>query len=238
MSSSGAPPSKRRCHSSESQEDVVEIGTCLGENQCSCGQYFEDKKSLDIHIKAVHLPSNWSCPHHPYPNSYALWKHIRIHHLNTWNYHCKEHDFRCEESRYYKKHLDEYHCIRSDLRCPNAKPCNHKLFGTKAKLVAYVEICGKKQKPFGCEVCTKRFRSKRSLQDHSKLHKDGNQEEEVIIPCPWPGCTRTYRSRTAMLNHYKEKHKKFAMPARAEAISTTTSASQDQPPLPAPPAEN
>ena len=43
-SSSGVPPSKRRRHSFESQEDVAEIGTCLGENQCSCGQFFEDKK--------------------------------------------------------------------------------------------------------------------------------------------------------------------------------------------------
>ena len=94
-----------RVNSSESQEDVSEIDTCLGENQCSCGQLFEDRKALDIHIKAVHLPSNWSCPHqscskfgHPYPNRYSLWKHIHTHHLNTWNYHCKEHNFWCEES--------------------------------------------------------------------------------------------------------------------------------------------
>ena len=244
-SSSGVPPSKRRRHSSESQEDVAEIGTCLGENQCSCGQFFEDKKSLDIHIKAVHLPSNWSCPHqscskfgHPYPNRYSLWKHIRTHHLNTWNYQCKEHNFRWEESGYYKKHLDEYHGITSDLRCPNAKPCNHKLFGTKAKLLAHVEICGKKQKTFACNICTKTFRSKRSLCDHIKLYKDGNIEEEVIIPCPWPGCTKTYKSRTAMVSYYKDKHKRSAMPARVEATSTTTSANQGQPALPASPAEN
>ena len=244
-SSSGVPPSKR-CHSSESQEDVSEIGTCLGENQCSCGQFFEDKKALDTHIKAVHLPSNWSCPHqpcskfgHPYPNRYSLWKHIHTHHLTTWNYHCKKHNFRCEERGYYKKHLDEYHAIRSDLRCPNAKPCNHKLFGTKAKLVAHVEICGKKQKPFACDICTKTFRSKRTLTAHTKLHKDGNIDEEVIIPCPWPGCTKTYKSRTAMVNHYKDKHKRSAMPARVEATSTTTAANQDQPPaLPASPEEN
>ena len=97
VSSSGASPSKRRCHSSES-EDVVEVGTGLGENQCSCSLLFENKEALDFHIKAIHLPSNWSCPHqscskfgHPYPNRYRLWKHIRTHHLNTWNYHCKEH---------------------------------------------------------------------------------------------------------------------------------------------------
>ena len=96
VSSRGASPRKRRCHSSESQEDSSEIGKCLGENQCSCGKFFEDRKSLDIHIKAVHLPSNWSCSHqssskygHPYPKRYSLWKHIHTHHLNTWNYHCK-----------------------------------------------------------------------------------------------------------------------------------------------------
>ena len=50
VSSNGVPPSKRRRHGSESQEDVAEIGTCLGENKCSCGQFFEDKKSLNIHI--------------------------------------------------------------------------------------------------------------------------------------------------------------------------------------------
>ena len=81
-SSSGAPPSKRRHHSSESQEDVAEIGTCLGENQCNCGQFFEDRKSLDVHIIAVNFPSYWSCPHqscskfgHPTP--------VDIHSENT-----------------------------------------------------------------------------------------------------------------------------------------------------------
>ena len=78
---------------------------------------------------------------------------------------------------------------------------------------------------------------RRSLHDHIKLHKDGNIEEEVIIPCPWPGCTKTYQSRTAMVNHYKHKHKRSAMPARVEATSTTTSANQDQA-LPVSPAEN
>ena len=113
----------------------------------------------------------------------------------------------------------------------------------KSKLVAYVEICDKKQKPFACDICTKTFMSKKTLNDHSKLYKDGNIEEEVIIPCPWPGCTKTYKGRTAMVKHYKEKHKRSAMPARVKATSittsTTTSANQDQPPaLPASPEEN
>ena len=100
-----------------------------------------------------------------------------------------------------KKHLDEQHGIRSDLRCPNEKPCNYKLFGTKGKLVAHIKICGKKEKSIMCKVCTKRFRSQRSLNDHVKLHKDGNQDEELVIPCDYPGCPRTYKSRTSMLNH-------------------------------------
>ena len=88
-SSGGAQPSKRRRHSSEMQhDDDSEICTALAENQCSCGEFFQDRNSLDIHMKAVHLPSNWSCPHttcnkfgHLYPNCYSLWKHIRTHHL-------------------------------------------------------------------------------------------------------------------------------------------------------------
>ena len=144
-SSGRAPPSKRR-HSSEMQhDDDSEICTALAENQCSCREFFQDINSLDIHMKAVHLPCNWSCPHttcdkfgHPHPNRYSLWKHIRTHHLKTFNYHCKEHEFRCEESGYYKKHLDKYHGITSDLRCPNKEPCKNKLYGTKAKLVAHM----------------------------------------------------------------------------------------------------
>ena len=145
-SSGGAPPSKRRRHSSEMQhDDDSEICTALVENQCSCGEFFQDRNSLDIHIKTVHLPSNWCCPHttcnkfgHPYPNHYSLWKHIRTHHLKTFNYHCKECKFRCEESGYYKKHLDEYHGITSDLRCPNKKPFKNKLFGTKVNLFSKI----------------------------------------------------------------------------------------------------
>ena len=107
-SSRGVPPTRKRRLSSEDEES--ETGTGLGENQCSCGEFFQDKQDLDIHMKTVHLPSNWSCPHpkcpkygHPYPKQYLLWKHIRTHHLKIFNFHCKEHDFYCEESGYYKK---------------------------------------------------------------------------------------------------------------------------------------
>ena len=151
-SSRGAPPTRKRRYSSETQEDDSEVGTALGENQCSCGEFFEDRNALDVHIKAIHIPSNWSCHHsnclkfgHPYPNCYSLWKHIRTHHLKTYNFHCKDHDFRCEESGHWKNHLDEYHGITLDLRCPNKRPCNNKIFGTKSKLAAHIEICGKKQ---------------------------------------------------------------------------------------------
>ena len=42
-----------------------------------------------------------------------------------------------------------------------------------------------------------------------------------------------------MVNHYNDKHKRSAMPARVEATSTTTAANQDQPPaLPVSPEEN
>ena len=102
-SSRGAPPTRKRKLSSEDEES--ETGTGLGENHCSCGEFFQDKQDLDIHMKAVHLPSNWSCPHpkcpkygHPYPKRYSLWKHIRTHHLKSFNFHCKEHEFYCEES--------------------------------------------------------------------------------------------------------------------------------------------
>ena len=145
-SSRGTPPTKKRRHSSETQDDDSEVGTGLGENQCNCGEFFENRKSLNVHVKAVHLPANWSCPHsscskfgHPYPNRYSLWKHISTHHLKNYNFHCKEHDFRCEESEYWKKHLDEYHGITSDIRCPNKKPCNNKLFGSKTKRFAHMK---------------------------------------------------------------------------------------------------
>ena len=50
-SSRGMPPTKK--------EDS-EVGTALSENQCSCGEFFEDINALDVHIKAIHIPSNWS----------------------------------------------------------------------------------------------------------------------------------------------------------------------------------
>ena len=238
-SSRGAPPTRKRKLSSEDEES--ETGTWLGENQCSCGEFFQDKQDLDIHMKAVHLPSNWSCPHpkcpkygHPYPKRYLLWKHIRTHHLKSFNFHCKEHEFYCEESGYYKNHLDEVHSIRSDLRCPNEKPCNNKLFATKAKLAAHVQICRKKQKPFACTICTKTFRSDRYLKEHIKLHKDGSVDEEKVVPCPWPGCDRTYKVRSSMLIHYKDKHRRSSLPTRVEATSTSTSENQPEPPQPEP----
>ena len=81
----------------------------------------------------------------------------------------------------------------------------------------------KSYKPYSCGICTKAFWSKRYLNEHVKLHKDGNIGEEVIIPCSWPGCSKTYKSQTVMLNHYKDKHKMSSLPARVEATSTTTS---------------
>ena len=122
-----------------------------------------------------------------------------------------------------KKHLDEVHSIRSDLRCPNEKLCNNKLFSIKAKLAAYVQICGKKQKPVACTICTKTFRSDRYLKEHIKLHKDGSVDEEKVVPHPWPGCDRTYKVRSSMLIHYKDKHRRSSLPTRIEATSTSTS---------------
>ena len=92
-----------------------------------------------------------------------------------------------------------------------------------------MEICGKKQKPYSCGICTKAFWSKTYLNEHVKLHKDGNIDEEVIIPCSRPGCSRTFRSRTAMLSHYKDKHKMTSLSTRVEATSTTTSADKCEP---------
>ena len=122
-----------------------------------------------------------------------------------------------------KKHLDEVHSVRSDLRCPNEKPCNNKLFATKAKLAAHVQICGKKQKPFACTICTKTFRSDRSLKEHIKLHKDGSVDEEKVVP---------HKVRSSMLIHYKDKHRRSSLPTRVEA--TSTSENQPEPPQPKP----
>ena len=74
-----------------------------------------------------------------------------------------------------------------------------------------------------------------------KLHKDGSVDEEKIIPCAWPGCSKTYKVKTTMLNHYKEKHKRSALPTGVEATSTTstiTTPSQGEPELPQPPQED
>ena len=89
----------------------------------------------------------------------------------------------------------------------------------------------KKQNPYSCGICTKAFWSKRYLNEHVKLHKEGNIDEEIIIPCSWPGCSKTYKSRIAMLNHYKDKYKMSSLPARVEATSTTTSPNQCEPPV-------
>ena len=97
----------------------------------------------------------------------------------------------------------------------------------------------KEAKQFACKICTETFWSDRYLKEHVKLHQDGNVDEEKMIPCPWPGCSKTYKVRTSMLNHYKEKHKRSALPTRVEATSTTTSTittpNQGEPPLPQPP---
>ena len=51
-SSGGTPPSKRRRHSSEIQhDDDSEICTALTENQCSCGEFFQDRKPIGYSYK-------------------------------------------------------------------------------------------------------------------------------------------------------------------------------------------
>ena len=60
--------------------------TCLGKNQCCCGETFEDEDALNTHLDTVHTdPKSWICPccGNSLGSKGKLWQHVR-HHMGKY----------------------------------------------------------------------------------------------------------------------------------------------------------
>ena len=96
-----APPAKMMKESDkaftkrkkEYEKKVVLIAardTCLGENQCCCGEMFEDEDGLNAHLDTVHTdPKLWICPHcgDSLGSKGKLRQHV-CHHMGKYKYYC------------------------------------------------------------------------------------------------------------------------------------------------------
>ena len=64
--------------------------TCLGKNQCCCGETFEDEDALNTHLDTVHTdPKSWLCPRcgDSLGSKGKLWQHV-CHHMGKYKYYC------------------------------------------------------------------------------------------------------------------------------------------------------
>ena len=140
--------------------------------------------------------------------------------------HTETKDFKChcgaefhrndQLTRHKKTHLKEpkteklYHCTE----CPKIFKSNQNLkihvnkhFELKFKCIKCNEFINKvdlnshiRKHNLECNICSKPFKTKRSLEYHLKIHKN----EREIISCP--ECLKVFYTKFALKNHQKVKH--------------------------------
>ena len=167
-----APPAKMLKESDEAftkrkkeyEEKVALIATrdtCLGKNQCCCGEMFEDEDSLNTHLDTVHTdPKSWICPHcgDAFSSKGKLWQHV-CHHMGKYKYYC--------DCKYFdKKKLDEEGNPIEQVCTKGSDEEMYILFHCK-------KVHGVGKAKLRCQHCNKPQISNHTKKEHEKVCKKG-----------------------------------------------------------------
>lgn len=92
---------------------------------------------------------------HKFTSKWALDRHIPVHNTQNSHYSCEFCNLKFKYKNSYEKHLNA-HVTGAPMSKPFACECG-KFFNRKSKLKKHQEIHSKKEKPFACTSCGKRF---------------------------------------------------------------------------------
>lgn len=99
-----------------------------------------------------------------FTSKWALDRHTPIHNTDKANYTCESCDLKFKYKHSYNKHLNA-HLTGAPISKPFACECG-KFFNRKSKLKKHQEIHVKKEKPFACKSCGKRFIEEKVIIDN------------------------------------------------------------------------
>lgn len=170
-----------------------------------CKEVFRKQKTLDAHIKTVHLEtkaypctfvddSGTLCPH-GYQTENGLRRHMASAHLKK------------EEPRYFCMLCPtpgtECEIITSSNGEETSLPNEPLSFSTESELHAHT----KEVHPPICPTCAQVFSNQWNLNAHVRaVHT--SQEEQQLHQCPYPECGKTFNRRGNMLAHVSQVHEK------------------------------
>ncbi|XP_067625409.1 zinc finger protein OZF-like isoform X2 [Eurosta solidaginis] len=174
-------------HMKSKHEIDVPLYNCqqCQEKEAHCS--FRRKKDLDRHIKKVHEPTVYPCPHceRKFKGKKVAENHIRIEHEGEGTFICEE----CGESVRTKERLVEHMAIHTGgaFEC---KDCG-KRFARKNYLKKHLEIHGDKHI---CGECGAKLTTSKALKYHMKVHSD-----EMPYKCNY--CGRRFKRTKNLKNH-------------------------------------
>ena len=90
-----------------------------------------------------------------------------------------------------RSHVNHYKCPHCDMTCP-----------TPSTLKNHVKYRHTTEKPFGCEFCQYRGKTKADIKSHVRVHYNEAQET-----CPEDNCTFTCRAKITLKQHLATVHR-------------------------------
>lgn len=184
---------KRTTHS-KSTEPIA----CINE---TCTQFFTSKEQMEVHCRTVHRTESLRCFQcDKCPEKFSRKTHLKQHmvtiHTGNYQFTCKK----CGKGYLLlsrlKRHEKVSHKTHTCQLCAITFEKWSLLLAHKQRDHTNTEL--------KCNICAKMFNSRRCLKEHSKVHVNINERNE--IPCTFDGCKKFFFRRSNMLAHFKLKH--------------------------------
>ena len=170
-----------------------DLFTCSREG---CDKKYQKKGDLEDHIRIIHLGIAYKCD--VCCKEFQTKTGLRCHkmtHEGTEPYRCdtcgKRFTFKTTYTSHMARHTGEY-----PYKCTCGKSYRH-----SSSLTYHKQVCGSHGPVtrVSCDVCSKTFKSTKTLRDHMVVHdnKDG-------VQCPQ--CGLMFNHRSTLRKHLQRKH--------------------------------
>lgn len=163
-----------------------------------CDKLYKSKQALNEHYRVAHSKNRYAYTCTKCKKDFTA-KATLISHMKTHNedrnlfscVHCPKKFARQSSLRTHS----ELHTVEGKTKkyACNQTGCDKK-YATKHSLLLHVSYSHKNDRPFICEICSKRFVTKSNLDCHKKTH-----QSPMCI-----GCGAVFNSKIALKNHFKE----------------------------------
>ena len=136
-----------------------------------CQKHFLNKSSLTRHIKTLHSENHKEQGHDKsykcnscdkeYKTFDGLYIHLRCHN-NEYKYICQHCGLQFQYKSMFDSHLAKHSENKKPYKCNKCEKC----FTHISNLSKHTKICGITTKDFSCDICGKRFKTKRYQKVH------------------------------------------------------------------------